>query len=273
MPAVDVRRHPKRGLMSERVRPDRRIIAERRWTEQRSARPVAEPQDVFPAIGPISRSRHAAPAPPFRPTPPLPFRTHVPHADHPPNEQALAPRAGAQCRRYGTRVRDAGRGNARSSRRSGTGSPAGSGARGAAGRPHRRPPAPQAVDPSAITAQERHPSAPAHRSAGRRSIARRSGRPDRPAGARSGRTGAPDGQALSPERRTSPPLGPPLTGRPECDGADRDGSRRLGPPRAARDGPRLLGPAGRRISWRPRPGGQLSSGGRRGPRRSGHPRR
>ena len=97
----------------------------------------------------------AATRPPFRPTPPLPFRTHVPHADHPPNEQALAPRAGAQCRRYGTRVRDAGRGNVRSSRRSGTGSPAVSGARGAAGRPHRRSPAPQAVDRSAITAPER----------------------------------------------------------------------------------------------------------------------
>ena len=36
------------------------------------------------------------------------------------------------------------------------------------------------------------------------------------AGARSGRTGAPDGLAPSPGRRTSQPLGPPQLGRPEC---------------------------------------------------------
>ena len=61
---------------------------------------------------------------PFRPTPPLPFRTHVPRADDPSTEQALAPRAGAWCCGNGARVRDAGRGNARSRGHPGCGPPA-----------------------------------------------------------------------------------------------------------------------------------------------------
>ena len=93
---------------------------------------------------------------PFRPTAPLPFRTHVPRADDPPIEQALAPRAGARCRGNGTRVRDAGRGNARSRRHDGAGSPAVPRAPAAAGRPHRRPPAPPATRSSATQAPERH---------------------------------------------------------------------------------------------------------------------
>jgi hypothetical protein len=93
---------------------------------------------------------------PFRPNPSLPFRTHVPRADEPPIEQTLAPRVGARCRGNGTRVRDAGRGNARSRRHDGGGSPAGLVAPRAAGRPHRRPPAPPADRSSATQAPERH---------------------------------------------------------------------------------------------------------------------
>ena len=92
---------------------------------------------------------------PFRPTPTLALRTHVPRADDPPTDQALAPRAGARCRGNGTRVRDAGRGNARSRSRSATGSPACRGASGRAGRPHRRAPASPADPSSAPPAPRR----------------------------------------------------------------------------------------------------------------------
>jgi hypothetical protein len=102
----------------------------------------------------------------FRPTPPLPFRTHVPRADDTSTEQALAPRAGARCRGNGTRVRDAGRGNARriASRRPGSpagsdariGSPAGSGWVCRVGRPHDRSPAPTTAHTSATRAPQRH---------------------------------------------------------------------------------------------------------------------
>ena len=93
---------------------------------------------------------------PFRPTPPLPFRTHVPRADDTSTEQALASRAGARCRGNGTRVRDAGRGNARPRGVHGTGSPACPGTLRAAGRPHRRPPAPPTAHTSATRAPRRH---------------------------------------------------------------------------------------------------------------------
>jgi len=93
---------------------------------------------------------------PFRPTAALPSRTHVPRADDPPIEQALAPRAGARCRGNGTRVRDAGRGNARPRTRAEGGSPAARCAHRRAGRPHRRPPAPPASRSSASQAPERH---------------------------------------------------------------------------------------------------------------------
>jgi hypothetical protein len=93
---------------------------------------------------------------PFRPIPSLPFRTHVPRADDPPIEQTLAPRAGARCRGNGTRVRDAGRGNARSRSGVGGGSPAAVGRPSASDRPHRRPPAPPAHRSSATQAPERH---------------------------------------------------------------------------------------------------------------------
>ncbi len=92
---------------------------------------------------------------PFRPTPTLALRTHVPRADDPPTDQALAPRAGARCRGNGTRVRDAGRGNARPRPRSAAGSPARRGASGRAGRPHRRAPASPADPSSAPPAPRR----------------------------------------------------------------------------------------------------------------------
>jgi len=87
--------------------------------------------------------------------PALPSRTHVPRADDTSTEQALAPRAGARCRWNGTRVRDAGRGNARPHRGEGPGSPAGPPTLRAAGRPHRRPPAPPTAHTSATRAAER----------------------------------------------------------------------------------------------------------------------
>src|SRR5215211_4264897 len=96
------------------------------------------------------------PPEPFRPTPRVPFRTHVPRADDTPAEQALAPRAGARCRGNGTRVRDAGRGNARPRGCRRAGSPAALRSLHAAGRPHRRPPAPPAPDRSATRAPRRH---------------------------------------------------------------------------------------------------------------------
>jgi len=92
----------------------------------------------------------------FRPIPPLCFRTHVPNADDTSTEQALAARAGARCRGNGTRVRDAGRGNAGSQGHDGSAYPAGSGPSRAASRPHRRAPAPPTAHSSANHAQERH---------------------------------------------------------------------------------------------------------------------
>ncbi len=92
----------------------------------------------------------------FRPIPPLCFRTHVPNADDTSTEQALAARAGARCRGNGTRVRDAGRGNAGSQGHDGSAYPAGSGPSRAASRPHRRAPAPPTAHSSATQAQERH---------------------------------------------------------------------------------------------------------------------
>ena len=102
----------------------------------------------------------ARPWPPFRPTATLALRTHVPRADDPPTDQALAPRAGAWCRGNGTRVRDAGRGNARSRSRSAAGSPACGGASGEAGRPHRRAPASPAHRSSAPSAPGRQRPSP-----------------------------------------------------------------------------------------------------------------
>jgi hypothetical protein len=94
-------------------------------------------------------------------------------------------------------------------------------------------------------------SARAPRPAARRFIARRPGGPDPPDGARSGRTGAPDGLAPSPGRRTSTPLGPPLTGRPECCWRPEVQYSRAG---AARGGPSLgrsSTPSGPHVAARP----------------------
>jgi hypothetical protein len=161
---------------------------------------------------------HAGPAAPFRPTPPLGFRTHVPRADDPPTEQALAPRAGARCRGNGTGVRDAGRGNARSRTCVGGGNRAVSGAHCAAGRPHRRPPAPPANRPSAIQAQERNaPSAPTGLPRAGTSLGEQAGltarrRPVWEDGS-AGRPGALPGAPVFIASRAA------LTGRLECGGA------------------------------------------------------
>jgi hypothetical protein len=93
----------------------------------------------------------------FRPTAPIRFRTHVPHADDTPTEQALAPRAGARCRGNRTGVRDAGRGNARLHTGPGGGATASRGPDPWAGRPHRRAPAPPAIDsPATRTPRRQH---------------------------------------------------------------------------------------------------------------------
>jgi hypothetical protein len=87
--------------------------------------------------------------------------------------------------------------------------------------PRGRPPPPpptRTADGSPVS----HPragaarSAHARRSAARRSIARPPRGPDRRTAPGLGGPGAPHGLAPSPGRRTSSPLGPPLTGRPEC---------------------------------------------------------
>jgi hypothetical protein len=107
---------------------------------------------------PEAKSQVAAAAPGPHSVRPHPYlsRTHVPHADDPPIEQALAPRAGARCHGNGTRVRDAGRGIARPCGSHGTGSPAGARGLRRAGRPHRRPPAPPAPHPSAPHGPDRN---------------------------------------------------------------------------------------------------------------------
>jgi hypothetical protein len=160
-------------------------------------------------------ARRAPAGPPFRPIPSLPFRTHVPRADDPPIEQALAPRAGARCRGNGTRVRDAGRGNARSRRCIGGGSPAACVASRVAGRPHRRPPAPPADHSSATKAPERHGPPPrpglshAGASPGEQAGLTARRRPVWEDGS-AGRPGALPGAPVFIASRVA------LTGRPEC---------------------------------------------------------
>jgi hypothetical protein len=144
----------------------------------------------------------------FRPTRFLPFRTHVPRADHPSTEQALAPRAGARGRGNGHRVRDAGRGNSRPRGRSGSCTPAVPEAFRGVHRPHRRAPAPPTYLKSA------------HPAPGRLCTPPRSGLQDAGSspGIQAGLTARrrpvwEDGAA----GRTSSPLGPPAprSGRPE----------------------------------------------------------
>jgi hypothetical protein len=142
------------------------------------------------------RSRCVLAIPSVRPRPYL-SRTHVPRADDTSTEQALAQRAGARCRGNGTRVRDAGRGNARPRAPRRAGSPAGPRACCEAGRPHRRTPAPPTANSSANPAPRRN-GPPA-----RARLPHAGTSPGTPAdlaatGARSGRTGAPAGLAPSP---------------------------------------------------------------------------
>ena len=145
---------------------------------------------VFLVPEPNRRLRRALRGAPFRPTPPLPSRTHVPHADDTPATHTLARRAGARGRRHGTRVRDAGRGNPRPRGTAGPGSPAGSRIARAVHRPHLRAPAPPPADSSAACAQERlrpsahpglhHAGLPAGARAGLTRTALRSGRTGAP---------------------------------------------------------------------------------------------
>jgi hypothetical protein len=191
------------------------------------------------------RSRCVLAIPSVRPRPYL-SRTHVPRADDTSTEQALAQRAGARCRGNGTRVRDAGRGNARPRAPRRAGSPAGPCACCEAGRPHRRTPAPPTANSSANPAPRRN-GPPA-----RARLPHAGTSPGTPAdlaatGARSGRTGAPAGLAPSPGRRTSKPLGPPQFGRPECVvGAGRAGGGAAGRHAAGRRGGTMAGPSERR---------------------------
>ena len=191
----------------------------------------------------------------FRPTPPLPSRTHVPHADDTPATHTLAPRAGARGRRHGTRVRDAGRGHPRPRGTAGSGSPAGARTARAAHRPHHRAPAPPPAGASAACAQERHrpPPRPGLHHAG---LPTGTGADLNRTAPRSGRTGAPDGLPT--------PLGPPQdraarvlwgrwrrlvgwSGRPRPAGARQLRPRRPGWGRlAARDERRRSGARGER---------------------------
>ena len=158
----------------------------------------------------------SSPAASVRP-PPYLLRTHVPNADDTSTEQTLAPRAGAGCCGNGTGVRDTGRGNPRLRGRQATGSPAGPDAPRPAERPHRRAPAPPTDQSSAPRASARRcrPTRAglphAGTSPGDQAALTARRRPVWEDGS-AGRPGA------SPGRRTSPPLGPPLAGRPESLG-------------------------------------------------------
>ena len=180
---------------------DRRgIRGGRRAGRGASARALAGTGPRFPRRRAKWRSRRAIRAARSVRPPPYLSRTHVPHADDTPAKQSLAPRAGARGRRYGTRVRDTGRGNPRPRGPAGTGSPAGARTVRAAHRPHLRAPAPAPASSSATCAQERHGPPP-------RTGVHVAGQPTGGAAdlnrtaPRSGRTGAPDGLPT--------PLGPP----------------------------------------------------------------
>jgi hypothetical protein len=104
------------------------------------------------------------------------------------------------------------------------------------GRAWLRPPPPplaDTADGSLVSHQraERARSAPAHRTVARRYIARLAGGPDPPHGARSGRTGAPGGQALFPRSAGLHRL----SGRPS-----RGGPSAFGPPPLVRVGARAI---------------------------------